>query len=143
MTTDATPAAWRRTLVLVALLALVACGHRFPSWRCGSDRAEGERLYLGACASCHGRDARGGGPDARELSVPPPDLTTLAARHEGRFPRQYVIDFVTGATEVPTHGTREMPVRSDRFGPGPGHVASAFARRQVELMADHLKALQR
>jgi hypothetical protein len=134
--------AWRRAVALAALLATVGCGrHAFP-WRCGEDRVEGKRLYRGACASCHGRDGRGGGPDAGRLETPPPDLTTLTTRHEGHFPRQYVIDVITGTTEVPAHGTREMPVWSDRFGPGAGHVASIFARRQVELMTDHLQRLQ-
>jgi mono/diheme cytochrome c family protein len=29
----------------------------------------------GACAVCHGRDARGGGPSAKDLSITPTDLT--------------------------------------------------------------------
>jgi hypothetical protein len=75
--------------------------------------------------------------------VPPPDLTTLAARHGGTFPRDYVIDVATGRQQFAAHGTREMPVWSDRFGPGPGDVASLYARRRLELLADHLGDLQR
>jgi hypothetical protein len=77
--------------------------------------------------------------------VRPPDLTALAARHGGRFPREWVIDVISGEREIPAHGTREMPVWSDRFGPGSGaaHVASLYARRRAELLADHLQSLQR
>jgi hypothetical protein len=75
--------------------------------------------------------------------VPVPDLTTLAARHAGEFPRKYVIDVIVGRQELPTHGTREMPVWNERFGSGPGHVASFYARRREELLADHLHTLQR
>ena len=140
-TNDAAPSAWRRAAALATLLALVGCGHRSLPWQC-NEHAEGEHLYLAACSSCHGQDARGGGPDAARLDVPPPDLTTLTARHDGRFPRQYVIDVVTGATKVPAE-TREMPVRTDRFGSGPGHVAAIVARRDVELLAEYLQKLQR
>jgi hypothetical protein len=75
--------------------------------------------------------------------VAPPDLTTLAARHGGIFPRASVADVVAGRVELAAHGTREMPVWSDRFGSGPGKVASLWAGWRVELVADHLAALQR
>jgi mono/diheme cytochrome c family protein len=128
---------------LVVLLMLVACGR--PPAPCPSpdDAAEGERLYLQVCASCHGADGRGGGPVAADLRVPPPDLGVLAAHHGGRYPRPYVIDVITGAQAFPAHGTREMPVWSERFGSGPGLVASFYARRRIELLADHLATLQR
>src|SRR5215468_7434075 len=94
--------------------------------------AEGHRAFLRACAACHGTDARGDGPVAPTLRVPPPDLTTLAARHGGRFPRAWVIDVVAGEREIPAHGTRDMPVWSQRFGGGSGAaaVASIHARRR-------------
>ena len=38
--------------------------------------ARGARVYVkGECAECHGKDARGDGPSAKDLSVRPPDLT--------------------------------------------------------------------
>jgi hypothetical protein len=87
-------------------------------------------------------DGRGFGPVAPALRNPPPDLTTLAARNAGVFPRAYVIDVIAAERELPSHGTREMPVWSQRFGPGPGRVASGYARHRLELLADHLAALQ-
>jgi len=128
--------------VLAVLVGMTACARLSPP-SAAAEHEEGERLYLRACASCHGLDARGGGPVAPALRVPPPDLTTLAARHGGTFPRAYVADVVAGRVELAAHGTREMPVWSDRFGPGPGNVASLWARRRVELVTDHLAALQR
>jgi mono/diheme cytochrome c family protein len=37
--------------------------------------ARGRTLYLNNCASCHGADARGGGPQSGTTEVPPPALT--------------------------------------------------------------------
>ena len=38
--------------------------------------ARGARVYVkGECAECHGKDARGDGPSAKDLSVRPSDLT--------------------------------------------------------------------
>jgi len=105
---------------------------------------DGRALYLRACASCHGVDGRGGGPVAAVLAVPPPDLTTIAARGDGTFPRAYVIAVIAGEREVPAHGTREMPVWSQRFGPNGGPAVATFhARRRLELLATHLESLQR
>ena len=90
----------------------------------------------------HGSDGRGGGPVVPALCVPPPDLTTLAVRHDGRYPRADVIDMITGQHEIPAHGAREMPVWSERFGAG-GEVASFYARRRDEVLADYVESLQR
>ena len=38
--------------------------------------AEGARLFPEHCASCHGAEGRGDGPSARDLPVPPADLTS-------------------------------------------------------------------
>ena len=86
----------RRTL-LVSALFLIACGalaqnelpadqKQFPS----SYVPSGERLYKQFCAACHGSDAKGHGPVASSLKVAPPDLTTLAKRHKGKFSYNYV-----------------------------------------------------
>jgi hypothetical protein len=73
----------------------------------------------------------------------PSDLTTLAARHGGVFPRAYVVDVVTGARAVGAHGTREMPVWNERFGPSVSALASAYARRRIDLLVGHVEAVQR
>ena len=49
----------------------------------------GKQTYVHYCASCHGPDARGDGPAAIVLKTSPPDLTTLAKRHGGKFPYEY------------------------------------------------------
>src|SRR5688572_15051452 len=58
------------------------------------------------CASCHGPDGRGNGPVAQALRTRPADLSVLAQRNNGAFPRNRVRSFVTGTGRTPAaHGT--------------------------------------
>jgi mono/diheme cytochrome c family protein len=113
----------------------------------GDPIGSGRDLYTSRCASCHGLGARGDGPVGGALRVAPPDLTWLADRNGGEFPREYVIAVITGNVVVPAHGTREMPVWSDRFatteGSGGSTGAALYARRTVEAIADYLASIQR
>jgi mono/diheme cytochrome c family protein len=72
----------------------------------------GRDLFEFYCATCHGRDGKGSGPAAAALKTPPPDLTRLARRNAGTFPRQRVEAFVTNGGDVltPAHGSSAMPV---------------------------------
>lgn len=70
----------------------------------------GPDLYRAYCASCHGRDAKGNGPVAPALKAKVPDLTLIAYRNGGIFPRKRVREIIAGDDEIISHGTREMPV---------------------------------
>ncbi|PWJ13339.1 c-type cytochrome [Jannaschia seohaensis] len=85
---------------------------------------EGEALFLRYCATCHGEDARGGGPMQSVLSVAVPDLTALAG--EGGFPHFGVIAKIDGRDPVISHGG-VMPVWGDFFDMGQG----AFVRTEA------------
>src|ERR1700692_3160168 len=52
----------------------------------------GAQLYRKLCAACHGNDLKGNGPAPYPFKDVPPDLTTLARRHGGKFPDAYVAD---------------------------------------------------
>jgi mono/diheme cytochrome c family protein len=72
---------------------------------------QGPALYKAYCAVCHGSDARGNGPMAAALKVPPPDLTRIAERNGGMFPMARVERIISGEEPLPSgHGTKEMPV---------------------------------
>jgi len=62
------------------------------------------------CASCHGRSGEGNGPAASSLRTTPADLTLLARRNGGTFPRQRVTATIDGSGGAATHGSRDMPV---------------------------------
>jgi mono/diheme cytochrome c family protein len=142
-----------RVVGIGCLLALVlaACTHQRDRVREGivptraQQIAEGQRAYLRACASCHGTDARGDGPVAPTLKVPPPDLTRLASRHGGCFPRDYVVGTVTGTAPITAHGTSDMPVWRLTFGPtssGAAATAALRRRRWLDGLVDYLETLQ-
>ncbi len=63
----------------IAVLGVSACG--------GDDVppeiAAGRDLYATHCAMCHGDDARGGGPMAASLPVPPPNILEHLGHHTG------------------------------------------------------------
>lgn len=103
----------------------------------------GEDLFNFYCASCHGRDGKGGGPVVPALKVSPPDLTTLAARHGGTFPKAFVESFVTGnrAPLVPAHGSEEMPVWGPIFRAlDPNATAN---RVRIENIVGYIEAMQK
>jgi mono/diheme cytochrome c family protein len=106
------------------------------------DSIQGPDLYRAYCASCHGTDARGGGPMAKLLKVSPPDLTRIGARSRGTFPLERVTRIISGEEPLPAgHGTREMPV----WGPIFSYVESDrdFGHVRIDNLARYLRQLQR
>jgi len=76
----------------------------------------GADTYAFYCAPCHGKDGKGRGPVAEALKTLPADLTTLAARNGGAFPKDRVRAFVTaGDRAIPAHGSPAMPVWGPTF----------------------------
>jgi mono/diheme cytochrome c family protein len=65
------------------------------------------------CAGCHGEDAKGDGPEAKNLSKPPPDLTQISKRARGKFDEKAVFDWIIGLNMPLEHGNREMPIWGD------------------------------
>lgn len=100
-------------LVLSAILHLAAhtgqTGPANPPLIISS--VSGRDLFEFYCASCHGRDGNGKGPVAPALRVAPPDLTRIAARNDGVFPKARIEALLTGDRNIPpAHGSSDMPV---------------------------------
>jgi hypothetical protein len=137
-----------RRLSLSPLLLLVAACTQEPSLRIPGledQQVLGKQQYTAACEPCHGPSGRGDGPVAAELKHPPGDLTQLAARNGGAYPSQFVTDVITGARDVPAHGTREMPVWNVRFGPtdsGATAVAALYQQRRIDAVVAYVASLQ-
>lgn len=72
--------------------------------------SDGKQMFNGYCAPCHGADGRGNGPAARALKTKPADLTMLARMNHGKYPDTHVISVLQFGTEIPAHGSTEMPV---------------------------------
>jgi len=108
------------------------------------DTRIGERLYMRYCTACHGPHGAGDGPMVRVLTIDPPDLTQLAARNGGTFPRRRVIWRIDGRDPILAHGN-EMPVYGDLLT---GHRLdirdeTGETIRSTQPMADLLAFLER
>jgi hypothetical protein len=93
-------------------------------------------------APCHGRSGRGDGSVALALRVKPADLTTLAERSGGQYPRDRVRAYITGTGRpVAAHGASDMPV----WGPAFRALDASDTRAQVRIdgIVDHIESLQR
>jgi mono/diheme cytochrome c family protein len=71
--------------------------------------ASGQQMFKAYCATCHGARGTGDGPVAAALKKAPTDLTQLARKHDGKFPRAYVAGLLKDVNEV-AHGSNDMPV---------------------------------
>ena len=101
----------------------------------------GTDSYVFYCAPCHGRSGKGDGPVASALRTPPADLTTLAERNGGTFPRERVYAYVTGiGRPITAHGASDMPV----WGPAFRSLDASDTRAEVRVSAivSHLESLQ-
>ena len=101
---------------------------------------EGPQLFRAYCASCHGPDAKGKGPAAPALKVPPPDLTLLAKRNRSNFPEVRVRKAITGEEALAAHGSREMPI----WGPILHQIEADVDRGNVRLdnLVKYLRSIQ-
>jgi len=77
--------------------------------------ASGRESFLEYCATCHGKTGKGDGPAAYVLRTPPPDLTTLAKRHDGKYPAGSVSAVLTFGRGFASHGSEDMPIWGPRF----------------------------
>jgi len=98
----------------------------------------GKTEYRSSCAPCHGLDGKGDGPVAKDLKVPPADLTVLAKNDGGVFPHDHVLQVIDGRIPVAGHGSHEMPAWGYRFGP-----PQAFRyKERILAVVDYLRSLQ-
>ena len=102
----------------------------------------GQDLFDFYCATCHGRDAKGKGPVAPALKVPPPDLTRLARDNGGAFPRRRVAMFVThdGHVLAPAHGTSDMPVWGPVFRGL--DLSDTLVKLRIANVVDYIASMQ-
>jgi len=78
-------------------------------------KISGKETFLKYCVSCHGEDGKGNSPAAIALKPPPADLTTLARRHEGKYPSAWVSATLKFDRNPAAHGSDYMPVWDSCF----------------------------
>lgn len=104
------------------------------------DSMYGPDLFGMYCATCHGRDGKGGGPVVGALKAAPPDLTLLSRRHQGVFPAREVEATIAGGRVVTAHGSDEMPVWGPIFRSLDPSDARAKAR--IRSLVAHIESIQ-
>jgi mono/diheme cytochrome c family protein len=136
-----------QTVVLIALLLVVfsASTQDEPTAKKAPTEPAavvfGKQTYVEYCAVCHGANGRGIGPAASTLKTPPADLTTLAKRHDGKFPDEYVAEIVRFGKPVQAHGSADMPVWGPIFGLRDNSNEVAV-RRRIKNLCEYLATLQ-
>lgn len=105
----------------------------------------GKELYERFCASCHGVEGRGDGPVSPYFTIEVPDLTLIARRAGGAYPRDRVVRIIDGRHIFGAHGTRTMPVWGEDFSrAAPGDPnAERQTRLIIDRLADYVAELQR
>lgn len=107
---------------------------------------DGGELYLELCAVCHGKGGMGDGPAASALKKAVPDLTGLAAKNDGEFPRQEVEDSIAGKSRAVSHGTIDMPIWGQAFEDvrpdWKPFRRKALARQRIYNLTEYLATIQ-
>lgn len=101
----------------------------------------GKTMYKEYCAACHGADGKGRGPATPILNTRLPDLTTLAKRHNGKFPYDYVASVLRFGPGFIAHGSAEMPVWGPIFEYLENHNEAAV-RQRIKNLCDYLESIQ-
>jgi hypothetical protein len=128
-----------RRLLPLLLLALPACMPEPPE-------VDGALAFAEDCSACHGAGGQGGGPLAQGLDPAPPDLTGIAARNGGVFPRDRVMSVIDGFSRG-AHFSPAMPeFGAGDLGPtviveGPDGTGTPIPARLLAL-ADYLESIQ-
>jgi mono/diheme cytochrome c family protein len=101
----------------------------------------GKQMYTQYCAACHGADGKGHGPLAPVLKTSPADLSTLAKRHQGKFPYEYVASVLEFGPGFTAHGSSDMPT----WGPIFRYYDKRNERvvkQRIQNLSDYVASLQ-
>jgi mono/diheme cytochrome c family protein len=100
----------------------------------------GAELFKYYCSTCHGNDAKGR-PAATPARPAAPDLTDLARREGGVFPRDQVVEVIRhGSGSLAAHGAAGMPVWGAIFrGSDPNDTRAEI---RIINLVEYLQSLQ-
>ena len=105
------------------------------------DYNSGDYLYRVFCASCHGVGGAGDGVVADILRVRPPDLTAIARRNSGTFPRDRIYAAIDGRQKVAGHGHADMPVWGDVLKRTEGQD-EPLVKKRIDALVAYLESIQ-
>jgi nucleotide-binding universal stress UspA family protein/mono/diheme cytochrome c family protein len=102
----------------------------------------GSAVFQTYCASCHGTSARGDGTLAASMTRKPANLTEIAKRNGGEFPRDLVYRTIDGRQPVRGHGGPDMPVWGDAFKRSRDGGDEERIKRVIASLVDYLESIQ-
>src|SRR5579862_2752861 len=96
-------------------------------------------MFREYCAVCHGDEGKGNGPAADALKKAPADLTQIARKNGGTFPKVRVMRVIDGADVIAAHGSRAMPVWGNIFRSLEGSSSESL---RVNALMEYIGNLQ-
>lgn len=101
---------------------------------------DGKTMFHEYCAACHGDQAKGNGPAAEALTKRPADLTQIARKNGGTFPKIQVMRIIDGAdVYTAAHGSRDMPIWGTMFR----HMENPESETlRVNALMEYIETLQ-
>lgn len=138
----------KRTFRIGALfLALCIAGG--SAWAQAKGTDLGQREYMSNCASCHGVDGKGTGPNKPYLSKSPSDLTVLARSNAGVLPVARMYEVIEGNKDVVGHGSRDMPtwgldyrVKAAEYYVDMPYNPEVYVRGRILSLIDYISRIQ-
>ncbi|HJV85997.1 MAG TPA: cytochrome c [Noviherbaspirillum sp.] len=137
----------RMNACLIAVCMAMSTGAAFAQ----QPKADiGKQEYEANCASCHGLSGKGDGPMAGQLRTSPTDLTQLAKKNRGVLPVSRLYEVIEGKN-VPSHGSREMPVWGREFQienaefykeARGSYDAAALVRARILMLLEYIDRIQ-
>jgi mono/diheme cytochrome c family protein len=134
-------------MLAVVILSLCARAQQQPSATVkhvplkSTSPASGREMFASYCASCHGTDGKGDGPAAKALKTAPANLTVLSQQNGGKYPAMKVASTLRGETDLPAHGSKDMPVWGPLFRSVSGGHESEIQQRITNL-TKYIESLQ-
>ncbi len=129
-------------MIVSLMLLLSVVGNVFATGPSGAQE------YKDNCARCHGGGAKGNGPDANEKpGYRPADLTQIARRNGGKFPRQAIYDIIDGGKRLPEHYNfnSPMPLWGLSFqlrGKEYTEESEAAVKGRIDALLNYLESIQ-
>lgn len=120
----------------------------------------GRELYTKYCASCHGPNGKGDGPQASSTTPKASDLTQIAKRNGGKFPFYETMQLIEGRsptsqnadTSLPglpkAHGDPKMPAwgevfsREDLGAQGSSLDLQLQTTGKIMMITEYLQSIQ-
>ena len=103
---------------------------------------DGQGMYRTYCAVCHGVRGKGDGPAAPAMKQKVTDLTALSKNNGGKFPEERVYNSIAGDTNVPAHGSSDMPTWGYIFKKISSSTDEREAVVRLRTLTAHVKKMQ-